>query len=233
MAAPNDTGIASRALAEAIGTFMLVFAGTGAIAVDSVSGGAVGHVGISLTFGLIVMAVIYALGDVSGAHINPAVTLGFAVARRMRPRTAAIYVVAQLIGAVLASVLVRTVLSPTELGQTLPAGAAWQSFAVEVVLTWMLMFVILRVATGSRESGIMAGAAIGAVVALEALFAGPITGASMNPARSFGPALVAGTFDSLWIYLAAPPLGAMLAVWTCRAMCLPDCCAPDDDRCAD
>ena len=221
-------GVSRRVLAEAIGTFALVFAGTGAIAVDAMTSGTIGHVGISLAFGLVVMSMIYALGEVSGAHINPAVTIGFAFARRMSIRTAGLYVVGQCTGAIAASLLLRALLDPPTLGATTPSGSAFQSFALEIVLTWLLMFVILRVATGNRETGMMAGAAIGSMVALAALFAGPISGASMNPARSLGPALASADFGALWIYLVAPPLGAMLAVLTCRALRMPDCCAPED-----
>ncbi|MDZ4701808.1 MAG: aquaporin [Rhodothermales bacterium] len=206
-------------LAELIGTFALVFAGTGAIVVNEVSGGAVTHVGIALTFGLVVMAVIYAIGEVSGAHLNPAVTLGFFVAGRFPGNRIAPYIMAQFIGAVGASVTLR-LLFPAEasLGATLPAGAPMQSFVFEFILTFLLMFVILCVAIGAREQGLMAGAAIGATVGLEALFAGPICGASMNPFRSLAPALVAGELTHLWIYLTAPVLGAMAAVIAYRGV---------------
>jgi aquaporin Z len=213
--------------AEALGTFVLVFAGTGAITIDAVTGGAVSHVGIALTFGLVVMAMIYSLGDVSGAHINPAVTIAFSAARRLPPREAGAYVVCQCLGAVAASALLRLLFpeDPT-LGATAPAGPALQSFVLEVVLALVLMFVVFSVATGSKEQGVMAGAAIGAVVALEALFAGPISGASMNPARSLGPALVSLRFEWLWIYLAAPIAGALAAVPLCRLVHRNGCCAP-------
>ena len=211
--------IARKSLAEFIGTFALVFAGTGAVVVNDLSGGVVTHVGVALTFGLVVMAMIYAVGDVSGAHLNPAVSVGFWVARRFPARHVAPFVASQTAGAVAASLALRA-LFPTHptLGATLPAGSAAQSFWLEVVLTFFLMFVIINVATGSKEQGIMAGAAIGATVGLEALFAGPISGASMNPARSFAPALV--TFDpgSLWVYLTAPFVGAVLAVLAYRGL---------------
>lgn len=202
-----------RVLAEALGTFCLVFAGTGAIVVDQVSGGMVTHVGVALTFGLIVMAMIYGLGDVSGAHLNPAVTVGFVLARRFALRDMPGYVLAQVGGALAASLLLRVLfpLSPT-LGATLPAGSAWQSLVLEIVLTFMLMLVILSVSSGPKEKGVMAGIAVGGVVGLEALFAGPISGASMNPARSLAPALVSGEVGSLWVYLVAPVVGAGLAV---------------------
>jgi len=213
-------------MAEFVGTFVLVFAGTGAIVVDHVSAGAVSHVGVALTFGLVVMALIHALGDVSGAHLNPAVTLGFWAARRFPGSRIAPYVAAQLAGAVVASLLLRALFleSPT-LGETRPAGSALQSATLELVLTAILMFVILGVSTGAKEKGASAGAAIGAVVGLEALFAGPISGASMNPARSIAPALVAGDLGDLWLYVVAPPLGALLAVALCRCTRPAGCCA--------
>ena len=199
--------------AELFGTFVLVFAGTGAIIINEVSHGTVSHVGISLTFGLVVLALVYALGDVSGAHLNPAVTLGFFLARRFEARLILPYVLSQCAGALLASVLLRLLFPENgTLGATLPAGAPFQSFVLEVVLTLMLMFVILAVSTGAKEKGMMAGVAVGAVITLEALFAGPICGASMNPARSLAPALVSGNLGNLWVYLTAPFLGAVLSV---------------------
>jgi aquaporin Z len=223
--------------AEAFGTFALVFAGTGAVVVNVANSGAVTHVGIALTFGLVVLALIYALGDVSGAHLNPAVTLGFFAARRFPGRSILPYVLAQTAGALAASLLLRA-LFPTDptlpansaaraLGATLPAGPPWQSFVLEVFLTLFLMLVILSVSTGAKEKGLMAGVAVGAVIALEALFAGPVSGASMNPARSLGPAVASLHFDDLWIYLIAPVLGALLAVPLCRCVReRPCCCAP-------
>jgi len=208
-----------------VGTFALVFAGTGAIVINQVSGGAITHPGIALTFGLIVMAMIYTFGDVSGAHLNPAVTTAFAAAGRFAWREVPAYVGAQLAGAGLASGLLR-VLFPDDLklGATLPAGSVWQSGILELVLTLLLMLVILSVSTGSKEKGITAGIAIGAVVALEAMFAGPICGASMNPARSLAPALVSGQTQYLWIYVLCPVLGALLAVPLCWITREGDCC---------
>lgn len=199
--------------AELIGTFMLVLCGTGAIVINDVTDGTIGHAGIALTFGLIVMAVIYALGDVSGAHINPAVTVGFWLARRFPGARVLPYLLSQLAGALLASLFLRASF-PTQalLGNTMPAGSNGQSFALETALTFMLMFVVICVSTGAKEKGITAGLAVGAVVGLEAMFAGPITGASMNPARSLAPAMVTGRFDSIGVYLTAPLLGAALAV---------------------
>ncbi len=199
--------------AELLGTFALVFAGTGAIVINDVNPGSVTHVGIALTFGLVVMAMIYAVGDVSGAHINPAVTTGFFLAGRLPARTAVFYMLSQITGAFLASFALLLLFgNRAHLGTTLPFGSPWQSFGLEAILTWLLMFVILCVSTGPKEMGIMAGTAVGGVIALEALFAGPISGASMNPARSIAPAIVSGTLTSLWIYILAPLLGAALAV---------------------
>ncbi len=217
--------LSKRCFAEVLGTFALVFAGTGAIVINDVSGGAITHVGVALTFGLIVLAMIYALGDVSGAHLNPAVTLGFCAARRFPVREVLPYVGSQLLGALAASGTLR-VLFPAHasLGLTAPAGSAGQSFIFEVLLTGLLMLVILSVSTGAKERGITAGIAIGAVITLEALFAGPICGASMNPARSLAPALMAGHLGDLWIYLTAPVLGALLAVPACVCVREAGCC---------
>ncbi len=212
-------------IAESLGTFALVFAGTGAIVINEVSGGAITHTGIALTFGLVVMAMIYALGDVSGAHLNPAVTFGFYIARRMEGKLILPYIFSQCAGAFAASLFILLLFPDHRtLGQTIPAQAWWQSFVLEVLLTAILMFVILSVSTGAKEKGIMAGAAIGAVVGLEALFAGPISGASMNPARSLAPAIVGGNVQHLWIYLVAPTLGAMFAVLGCRCVQEDGCC---------
>ena len=221
------TPLPRKCLAEIFGTFCLVFAGTGAIVIDAASGGAITHLGIALTFGLVVTAMIYTVGDVSGAHLNPAVTLGFFAARRMEGREVVPYNASQLAGALAASGLLRLLFpaNPT-LGLTQPAGSAAQSFALETVLTMILMLVILSVSTGAREKGITAGIAIGAVIALEALFAGPICGASMNPARSIAPALVSGHLQSLWAYILAPLLGALLAVPLCRGIRSGQCCCP-------
>lgn len=199
--------------AEIFGTFGLVFAGTGAVIIDAVTGGSVTHVGVALTFGLIVMAMIYAVGDVSGAHLNPAVTVGFFASGRLPARYVVPYVVSQLTGAISASVTLLFLFgNHASLGATLPAGPAMQSFVLETILTGILMFVILCVSTGPKEVGTVAGIAVGGVVALEAMFAGPICGASMNPARSLAPALVSGNLHAVWVYLTAPMLGAAVAV---------------------
>jgi aquaporin NIP len=219
-----------KLFAEFVGTFCLVFAGTGAIVINEVRGGVIGHAGIALTFGLIVLAMIYTFGDVSGAHLNPAVTTAFAVSGRLPWREVPGYVGVQIGGGVAASGLLRILFPSHErLGATLPSGPASQSFILEVVLTFILMLVILSVSTGAKEKGITAGIAIGAVVALEAMFAGPISGASMNPARSLGPALVSGHFAHLWIYLLAPVGGALLAIPACCVARQPGCCGTGED----
>ena len=214
--------------AEMFGTYVLVFAGTGAIVINDVTGGVVTHVGIAFTFGLIVLSMIYAVGDVSGCHLNPAVTLGFYVAKRFEGRHVVPYIVCQVLGAIVASISLSLMFpTQTTLGATIPAGDVTQSFVMEFILTLILMFVILSVSTGSKEKGALAGVAIGSVIALEALLGGPISGASMNPARSFAPAIVSMRFDSLWIYLTAPVLGACSSVFVCR--CVQDshcCCRP-------
>ena len=213
-------------VSEILGTFCLVFVGTGAIVVNDISGGAVSHVGIAITFGLVVMAMIYTFGDISGAHLNPAVTIGFVAARRMKAAAGARYIASQISGAIAASVVLR-LLFPKHLmlGLTLPAGEALQSFGLEFLLTAILMLVVLSVSDGANEKGITAGIAIGGVIALEAMFAGPISGASMNPARSLAPALVAQHFTSLWIYLIAPIAGALVAVPLCACVREQGCCS--------
>ncbi len=216
-----------KLFAEFLGTFALVFAGTGAIIINHASHGAISHAGIALTFGLIVLAMIYTFGDVSGAHLNPAVTTAFAAAGRLPWHDVPGYVAAQVTGAFAASILLR-VLFPDDatLGATLPAGSASQSFILEIVLTFLLMLVILSVSTGAKEKGITAGIAIGAVIGLEAMFAGPISGASMNPVRSLAPAVVSGRLDHLWLYLFGPLLGALLAIPACCGVRETGCCTP-------
>jgi aquaporin NIP len=212
--------------AEFIGTFAVVFAGTGAIIINQASSGAITHVGIALTFGLVVLAMIYTVGDISGAHLNPAVSLGFFAAGRFPARELIPYVLSQCAGAFAASGILR-LLFPRDatLGATLPAGSAMQSFVLELILTAILMFVILSVSIGAAEKGITAGIAVGAVIGLEAMFAGPICGASMNPARSLAPAVVSQHLSSLWIYLVAPAAGALLAVIGCRCVREEGCCS--------
>jgi MIP family channel proteins len=202
--------LARALVAELIGTFALVFAGAGAVMVDARTH-ALGHVGVALAFGLVIMVMIYALGHISGAHFNPAGSFGFALTRHFPwPRVAA-YWAAQAGGALLAAAILRGSLGRVaDVGATLPAGSQAQSFLWEVVLTFFLMLVIMAVATDTRAVGEAAAIAIGGTVGLDAMFGGPVSGASMNPARSFGPAVAAGDLHALWIYLTAPLVGAVL-----------------------
>jgi aquaporin NIP len=196
------------AVAETIGTFALVFAGAGAIMVDAKTH-ALGHVGVAITFGLVIMAMIYAVGHVSGAHFNAAVTLAFALTRHFPWPRAVVYWCAQFIGAVSAALLLRASLGNiAHVGATLPSGSQAQSFFFEFVMTAFLMFVVLAVATDARAVGEAAAIAIGGTIGLDAMFGGPISGASMNPMRSLGPALVSGDLHALWLYIVAPILGA-------------------------
>ncbi len=205
------TAVARSMLAEAIGTFALVFAGCGAIMVDHQTH-ALGHVGVAISFGLVIMIMIYAVGHISGAHFNPAVTFAFAVSRHFPPARVLAYWTAQLAGALGAALVLRGSLGDVaHVGATLPAGSNGQAFLWEAVLSFFLMFVIMAVATDARAVGEAAAIAIGGTVGLDAMFGGPITGASMNPARSLGPAIAAGDFTSIWVYLAAPIAGAAAA----------------------
>jgi MIP family channel proteins len=201
-----------RAAAECIGVFALVFAGCGAIVTEAEHPDSLGTVGIALVFGLIVMAMVYATGHLSGAHLNPAVTLAFALTRHFPRAEALSYITAQLAGALIAAGLLAAIWpsQPAALGATIPAIGTGSAFAYETVLTAFLMFVIMAVATDTRAAGAAAAIAIGGTVGLDALFGGPVTGASMNPARSIGPALLAGELHDLWLYIAAPILGASL-----------------------
>lgn len=227
----------NRSLAELFGTFTLVFAGCGAIVANETYNGALGHLGVALAFGLVVLAMIYAVGNISGAHLNPAVTIGFLLAGRFEKRRVVPYILCQCVGAVLAAGLLRFLYPENEnLGATLPNASMLRVFVMETVLSFILMFVILNVSTGAMEKGIMAGVAVGGTVALEALFGGPMTGASMNPARSIGPALVSGNVTALWIYVAAPVLGMALASPACRWIQGSECCAEnrqEADACDD
>ena len=205
--------IPRKMLAEFVGTYTMIFAGTGAVVVDQVSGGSITHLGVALTWGLIVMVLIYTFGDLSGAHMNPAVSIGFTIAGRFPLRELPSYMVAQLTGALAASETLHLLFPLNlQLGATLPFGSTPQSFIMEFLLTLLLMIVILNVSHGAKEKGITAGIAIGATIGLEALFAGPICGASMNPFRSLAPALTLGHLEHLWIYLTAPVLGALVAI---------------------
>ena len=215
----------NRYLAEGIGTFALVFAGCGAIVVSDLNGGVPEHAGISLVFGFIVMAMIYSIGNISGAHINPAATLGFLFAGRLNGKDVLPYILSQTAGAVAAAGVLRFLFPEHgNLGATLPSGSILQAFAMELILSFLLMFVILNVSSGHKEKGIMAGVAVGGMVALEAIMGGPVSGASMNPARSIGPALVSGQFQHLWIYIAAPIAGMFLAHPTCKWIQGTECC---------
>jgi aquaporin NIP len=200
-------------VAEMIGSFALVFCGTGAIIINQETGGTITHAGIAITFGLVVMAMIYALGGISGAHLNPAVSVAFAIAGRFPFKQLLPYIISQCSGAVLASLVLKYLFPANQfLGATIPRGSDLQSFILEFILTFFLMFVIINVASGSKEQGMFAGLAIGSTVLLEAMFAGPICGASMNPARSLGPAIISGHTEHLWVYLTATIIGAAAAI---------------------
>lgn len=212
---PARPGLARRTAAEAFAAFALVFAGCGAIVANAQYDGALGAVGVSLVFGLIIMVMVYATGHLSGAHINPAVTVAFTLSRHFPARDAAAYVVAQLVGATLGALVLLAVWpdQPAELGATVPSVRAGSAFVYELVLTAFLMFVIMAVATDTRAVGAAAAIAIGGTVGLDALFGGPVTGASMNPARSFGPALVAAEWTDFWLYVLGPLAGAALGAF--------------------
>jgi aquaporin NIP len=211
----RSLGLWRRAGAEGIAAFALVFAGCGAIVADARNDGALGTVGIALVFGLIIMVMVYATGHLSGAHINPAVTIAFTLTRHFPARDALAYVFAQIAGATAGALTLLAVWTdkPAELGATLPSVGVGSALVYEVVLTFLLMFVIMAVATDTRAAGAAAAIAIGGTVGLDALFGGPVTGASMNPARSLGPALVAGEWHDLWIYVVGPLAGAALGAF--------------------
>ena len=204
-------GLGRRAAAEGIAAFALVFAGCGAIVTDAVYGG-LGVTGVALVFGLVIAVMIYATGHLSGAHINPAVTIAFTLTRHFPLRDAGAYIGAQLLGALAAALTLLAIWpeAPADLGTTMPSVALGSALVYEVILTAFLMFVIIAVATDTRAVGSAAALAIGGTVALDAAFGGPVTGASMNPARSIGPALASGELADLWIYLAGPVIGAAL-----------------------
>ena len=199
-------------VAEFIGTFAMIFCGTGAIIIDNETHN-ISNLGIAITFGLIVMVMINALGNISGAHFNPAVTIAFTIAKKFEKKELIPYIISQFLGAILASIILRLLFPEnTLLGATLPLNNELQAFVLEFIITFILMFVIIRVAFGTKEQGMFAGISIGATVLLLALFAGPISGASMNPVRSLAPALISLHFQHLWIYLIAPVLGAISSV---------------------
>jgi aquaporin Z len=216
-------------ISEFIGTFAMIFCGTGAMTINEVTGGDVTHVGIGITWGLIVMAMIYAFGEISGAHFNPAVSIAFAYAKKFSWKEVPKYIFFQVAGAFAASLLLMWLFPKSELlGATIPSVDVWRAFVLELILTFFLMVVIINVSTGSKEIGMMAGIAIGSVVLLEALFAGPITNASMNPARSLAPNIVSGNIKGLWLYMLAPIIGALLAVVSCKFVKHENCC---DEEC--
>lgn len=230
----DQPALSRRLCAEAFGTFCLVFAGTGAAIVNELTGGQITHVGVALTFGLVVMASVYAVGKVSGCHINPAVTLGLCAAGRFSRTLVAPYVFSQCAGAFLASCSLRVLYPESRsLGATIPTGSDFQSLVLEFVLTLILMFVILSMSFGGSEEKLLAGVAVGGVVGFEALFAGPVSGASMNPARSLAPAVVAMQLDHVWIYIVAPIAGALAAVPLCRCIhSSPGCGSGDIGGCS-
>ena len=215
-------------LSEFIGTFSMIFCGCGAMVINDFTGGIITHPGVAITWGLIVMSMIYAFGDISGAHFNPAVTLGFAVANKFKWTEVPKYMIAQLFGALTASYILLFLFPQSDLGATIPIIEPLKVFIIELLLSFFLMLVIINVSTGSKEIGPVAGIAIGSVVLLEAMFAGPLTKASMNPIRSLAPALASGNFSHLWIYLTAPFAGMLLAVFSCKLVKDENCC---DDKC--
>ena len=220
-----------REVGELIGTFAMVFCGCGAMTINEITNGSIGHVGVAITWGLIVMSMIYAFGEVSGAHFNPAVTIGFAIAKKFNWRDVPKYIIAQTIGAFLAVFLMWFLFPESNsFGHTYPAEgfAPIKAFVLELLLTFFLMVVIINVSTGSKEIGTMAAIAVGAVILLEAMFAGPMTKASMNPVRSLAPAVVSGNLTHLWLYLTAPIIGASLAVLSCKWVKDDACC---DENC--
>ena len=214
-------------ISEFLGTFAMVFCGTAAMVVNDITG-VITHPGVAITWGLIVMGMIYAFAEISGAHFNPAVTIAFTYAKKFPLKEVPKYILAQCLGAICASLLVYMFWPESEtLGATIPTIIAWKAFILEFLLTFFLMLVIINVSTGSKETGTMAGIAIGGIVLLEAMFAGPMTKASMNPARSLGPALVSGQLADLWLYLIAPILGAIAAVISCKLVKDENCCDTD------
>ena len=208
-----------KLIAELLGTFAMVFCGCGAMTINEITDGAVTHVGVAITWGLIVMAMIYAYGEISGAHFNPAVTIAFAVAKKFSWKDVPKYISFQIMGAFLAIGILWVLFPESEsFGHTHPADgfAPYKAFILELCLSFFLMLVIINVSTGSKEIGTLAGIAVGAVILLEAMFAGPMTKASMNPARSLAPAVISGNLQHLWLYLTAPILGTLLAILSFR-----------------
>lgn len=218
-------------LAEFFGTFVLVFVGTGVIITQEVSGRTPSDVVIAITFGLVVLSLIYSLGATSGCHINPAVTIGLYAAQRFPLRSVFPYLLCQTTGAIAASGVLRLLFPDTAtLGGTRPSGSEMQSFVLECFLAMFLMFVILSITQPNLSSSNLAGIVIGSVITVEAFFAGSISGASMNPARSIAPALMQFHFESLWIYLTAPFLGVVSGVVLCRCLQPSGCCDRQEIR---
>lgn len=215
-------------LSEFIGTFSMIFCGCGAMVINDYTGGVITHPGVAITWGLIVMSMIYAFGDISGAHFNPAVTLSFAVAKKFSWKEVPMYMTSQFFGAITASIILLFLFPKSDLGATIPIIEPLKVFVIELLLSFFLMVVIINVSTGSKEIGPIAGFAIGGVILLEAMFAGPLTKASMNPVRSLAPALVSGNFSHIWVYLTAPFLGMLLAVFSCKLVKDENCC---DEKC--
>jgi len=206
-------------ITEFIGTYGLLFFGTGAVISNEVTHGTLTHVGVAAVWGLIVMSLIYAFGESSGCHINPAVTVAFAVNKNFPLKEVLPYIISQVAGALVASATLHYLFPTSELlGATMPSGTELQSLILEFILSFFLMLVVLKVATGSKEQGLFAGIAIGSVVLLEAMFAGPICGASMNPARSIGPAIISGHLEHLWIYIVGTVAGMVAAVFVNKAI---------------
>lgn len=219
-----------RYISELIGTFSMVFCGCGAMTVNEITGGSITHVGVAMTWGLIVMAMIYAFGEISGAHFNPAVTVAFACAKKFNWKDVPAYISFQIIGAFLAITLLWVLFPESNsFGHTYPADGfePYKAFIFELLLSFFLMLVIINVSTGSKEIGTMAAIAVGAIILLEAMFAGPMTKASMNPARSLAPAIISGNLQHLWLYLTAPFIGAFLAVISCKLVKEDNCCKED------
>lgn len=209
----------NKYLSEFLGTFILLFTGTGCVVVNQQFGGALGLPGIAAVWGLVIIALIYAFGDISGTHINPAVTVAFAVDKRFAWKEVPGYLLAQLAGALAGSGLLHYLFpSNTTLAITQPSGTELQALIMETLMTCILMLVVLRVSTGAKEKGITAGIAIGATVWLLVLFGGPVCGTGLNPTRSLAPAIVTGNFTSLWLYIAGPFAGALLAVGLHRVL---------------
>ena len=216
-----------RYIAESIGTFAMIFCGCGAMTINEITNGSISHVGVAITWGLIVMAMIYAFGEISGAHFNPAVTIGFAYARKFPWKEVPKYMLSQAIGAIIACFILWFLFPDSQfLGETTPAMGfePYKAAILELLLTFFLMVVIINVSTGSKEIGTMAAIAVGGVILLEAMFAGPMTKASMNPIRSIAPALFTGNFQYLWLYVTAPIIGALIAVSSCKLVKDDNCC---------